>query len=413
MKKTAALLGLLLLLTSCARNVPAVMPQTQQPTAAATTEQQPTEPYITSTVTVGAAGDLLMHTPLLETAEALGGGEYDFSYIFPYVSPVIEGCDYFIANLEVTLGGEERGYSSYPLFNCPDSIVDAAKNAGIDCLLTANNHSYDTFDEGLIRTQEVIKQSGLDYTGTVTDLSDKRYLVKEVGGISFGFICYTFETETDYEDRKGINGITMSAEMSPYINSFDYNDLEAFYEDFRTQTGLMKADGAEVVTAFLHWGTEYDLKPGYYQTEMAQTLCDLGADVIIGGHPHVVQPAASLTSSDGSHTALCLYSMGNFVSNQQRQYMDLSTGHTEDGCIIETTFSKYSDGTVTFDGVRYIPTWVHSYYEDGAAMYNIVPLEGDPAENAEALGLDRSADGVANARESRARTLALVAPEEP
>ena len=170
----------------------------------------------------------------------------------------------------------------------------------------------------------------------------------------------------------------------------------------------MKKKGADIIAVYVHWGEEYQLTQNAKQKEIAQGLCDLGVDVIIGGHPHVVQPMDLLTSTDGKHKTVCVYSMGNFLSNQRRNLMGLKTGHTEDGLIFEMTFSKYSDGTVMFDSVDAIPTWVHLYSEGGKKVHSIVPLEGNLDKKAEKLGLNKSYDGLAQAKASKARTEALT-----
>ena len=359
-----------------------------------------------STALIGSAGDILIHKPLLEGAYS--NGSYDFNDIFTFVKDTVNKCDYFVANLEVTLGGEERGYKSYPCFNTPDSIVDAAQNAGIDCLLTANNHCYDTSEGGLIRTLGILNEKRIDHVGTRLTENDSKYIVREVNGIKFGITCYTYETPS--EGAKAINGIVTSSEAAPLINSFNYSNLSAFYTDIKEQIDEMRDDGAEVIIVYPHWGEEYQLPPyapNSYQKEIAQKLCDMGVDVIIGGHPHVVQPVELLSSTtDSSHKTACLYSMGNFVSNQRRQYMSIKDGHTEDGLIFELSFTKYSDGTVSFDKVKSIPTWVHLY--GTKPVYAITPLSDKLGEEAGKLGLNNSSGGLSGAQSSYERTIALV-----
>ena len=136
-------------------------------TTETTTEPTTTAPApkVTSTVTIRSAGDVLIHIPVYQNARK-SDGIYDFSHIFTYSKDIISDCDYFVANLETTLGGTNgRSYSGFPRFNSPDSIVDALKGAGVDCLLTANNHTFDTNGSGVLRTIDVIEKAGLDYTG--------------------------------------------------------------------------------------------------------------------------------------------------------------------------------------------------------------------------------------------------------
>ncbi len=383
-----------------------VKPQSDATTEPTTTE--PPTPYITSTATIGSAGDILIHKPLLEGAKSSSTGEYSFDKLFTYTSSVTEAYDYFVLNLETTLAGTENGrtYTTYPCFNSPDSLLDALKGIGTDCLLTANNHSYDTNEFGFFRTVETVENAGFDHIGSRSTADELKYFVKNIKDINFGFTCYTYETEYDSTTVKALNGITMNETTSPLINSFDYDHLDTFYNDIENQISLMKKDGAEVIVVYMHWGDEYKLSPNSYQETIAQKLCDMGVDVIVGGHPHVVEPVDLITSTDGKHKTVCVYSVGNFVSNQRRNLMGLKTGHTEDGLIFEMTFSKYSDGTVVFESVDVTPTWVHLYTENSKQVHSVVPLSDNL--DAEKLGLNKTSNGLQEAQSSYERTMALV-----
>ena len=369
---------------------------------------EPPVPVKEKTVTIGSTGDVLIHKPIYEAAYSSLSGEYDFNNIFTYCSSEIKGCDYFVANLETTLAGTENGrkYTSYPCFNTPDSIADALKGAGVDCLLTANNHCYDSSAFGVTRTQQVVKEKGFDYVGTRTSENGAKYFVKKIGGINFGITCYTYETDPPAAGRKAMNGIVVDTETAPLINSFDYNNLDAFYSELKTQLSAMKKKGADVLVVYLHWGYEYNLTESSYQKNIAQKLCDMGVDVIIGGHPHVVQPVDLISATNSSHKTVCVYSMGNMISNQRRQYMGIKDGHTEDGMFFKMSFSRYSDGSVVFENIEVVPTWVHLYTSGGKNVYNVVPL----SENldAAALGLDKSSNGLSLAKGSYERTMKLV-----
>ena len=384
---------------------------TTEPTTTEPTTTLPPEPTVTSTVTIRSAGDVLIHIPIYQSAKR-SDGSYNFDHLFTYSEDIISGCDYFVANLETTLGGTDgRSYSGFPRFNSPDSIIDALKGAGVDCLLTANNHSYDTNGPGVLRTIEKIEEADLDYTGSRKTTDGAKYLVKTIGGIKFGLACYTYETPSS-EGRKSLNGILVDTATAPLINSFNPAKPQSFYDELGANIGKMKKKGADIIAVYIHWGEEYQLTQNAKQQEIAQKLCDMGVDVIIGGHPHVVQPMDLLTSTDGKHKTVCVYSLGNFVSNQRRNLMGLKTGHTEDGLIFEMTFSKYSDGTVYFDSVDAIPTWVHLYNEGGKKVHAITPLEGNLDKKAAKLGLTKTGDGLTQAKASKARTDALVAEGE-
>ena len=360
-------------------------PSTEQPTAPSTepvtepSTEPPTEPPIVkeASATICAVGDILPHMPIIRSYN-FGEDGYIFDEIFDAFRPFIEASDYAIANLETTLGGADYpdGYIGYPRFNSPDSIAAALKNAGFDMLLTSNNHSYDTGHSGFIRTQEYIRELGFEYLGTKLSADLPSYMVKEINGIRIGMVCYSYEGGARQGDRKVLN-MAMTAEDSPLITSFSYEDLPGFYAEVAQVIDAMEADGADARVIFIHWGSEYHTAHNATQSAIAQQLCDLGVDVIVGGHPHVVQPMELLTSTeDPDHKTVCLYSMGNCLSNQRREFMDLQTGHTEDGVMMQLTFTKYSDGTVILSQVDLLPTWVHMiYYMGDIRRYTIYALD--------------------------------------
>ena len=336
----------------------------------------PTPEHVVSTATIVSTGDLLMHKPVIDTGYK--SGSYDFESIFRYLSEYTMDADLAVANLETTLCSTDNGYSysGYPNFNCPDALVDGAKDAGFDILLNASNHSYDTSSVGMHRTMQVIQDKGLIPLGIVENAEDKHYIVEEVNGINIGMICYTYETDSN-ADRVALNGLPVKAEDAPLINCFDYNALDTFYAELRTRLEEMKADGAEATVLYLHWGTEYQLQANETQKKMAQKICDLGVDVLIGGHPHVVQPMDLISSTtDENHKMVCLYSMGNAVSNQRQGNLSaIATAHTEDGVLFSITFSKYSDGTVYLESTDLLPLWVYRRSDGTGNEYNIMPLD--------------------------------------
>ena len=361
-----------------------------------------------STATIAATGDLLMHEPIITHSKFDDG--YNFDLIYTYLKDYASKVDYSVANLETTLRGIEDGYeySGYPQFNCPDEIVDATKNAGFDMLLTANNHSYDTRYKGMIRTLEVIDEKGLDRLGIIKEETEKRYTVKEINGIKIGMICYTYETDTE-PDEIALNGIALNEDAEKRVNAFSYGELDTFYETIEGQFKAMKEDGAEALVLFIHWGDEYQVKQNKKQSAIAQKLCDLGVDVIVGGHPHVVQPIDLLTSeADPNHKTVCLYSMGNAVSNQRRERMNLKTGHTEDGVLFQFTFAKYSDGTVVLEDADILPTWVNMFTSKatGKKVYQIIPLDTEKTDWKEAFDLTDTSKK--KAEESLERTQKIV-----
>ncbi len=398
-----------------------VSTQTTAPTTTAQTEPSTTTTVSTSppivklsTATIANTGDILMHNPIINGNFDPDTGTYDFARCFRFFTDYVSAADLAVANLEVTLAGNDNGYnySGYPTFNCPDIIAQNLQDTGFDLLLTANNHSYDTRGVGFHRTQQILQSIGMDYLGTVPSVDVPLWQVKEVNGIQIGMLCYTYETENSYEDRISLNGIVLSPEDSPLIGSFSYNRLDAFYADLQASIAAMEEAGAEAVVLYIHWGTEYYNTQNSYQDTIAQSLCDLGVDVIVGGHPHVIQPMELLTSTtDPNHKTVCLYSMGNCISNQRVEYMEgwPSTEHSEDGVLFSVTFAKYSDGTVILESVDILPLWVNHYLrvpERGQFMHEVIPLDTQIEDWQTQFGLDD--EMLQETQESYDRTMAIL-----
>lgn len=376
--KPGILLIILVVLIAAVAAVLFLHPKQEEPE-----EEKPrlASPAIASSVTIGSTGDILIHSPLYEAA-AVGNGEYDFSRDFALVAPYYQKPDLMVANLEVTCAGSEHGYSSYPLFNCPDNIVTTLADSGVDICLTANNHSNDSGKDGMLRTLQVIQDNGLEYLGTRKSEDEHYIMTKMVNGIKLGLVCYTYDTREITGGQKSLNGLPLYDGADQLVNSFCYTDLESFYADVANDLNQMKMLGVEANIFYIHWGNEYWEEPNDDQTVMAQRLCEMGVDVIVGGHPHVIERYETLTSSKG-HETLCLYSMGNELSNQRAVYMDEdgNRGYTEDGLIFEVTFSKFTNGKVKVTGLEILPTWVDLTNDAAGTVYSIVALdaEKDPA----------------------------------
>lgn len=379
------------------------------PTTAVPTTTAAPQIYKEGTFTLTATGDMLMHLPVINAA-ATGSG-YDFSAVFTYIKSYVQEADYAACNLETTLAGTDNGYSysGYPQFNCPDSLIDGIKGAGFDMVLTANNHSYDTRTIGLTRTPQIIAERELAYLGTQATAEEPDYQLVTQNGITLGLMCYTYEDNAD-PSLVAPNGHLMTDADAPLISTFNYNCLDLFYTEIQTALSQMEQQGADASVLFIHWGDEYQLKQNAKQSEIAQKLCDLGVDVIIGGHPHVVQPVDLLESTvDPTHKTVCLYSMGNAVSNQRLGNLsNVSTAHTEDGVLFSVTFSRYSDGTVILESADLLPTWVMlgTIPATGKWGYTILPLDDEVTDWKTLFPVSDSM--IQKAKDSYDRTMAIV-----
>lgn len=384
---------------------------TQAPETEAPTETTMPEPEkVIATATISAQGDLLMHKPIFDDRSVVkqDDGSYDFSYIFKYLTDVTQSYDYAIANLETTFGGDDFPYQGNPAFNCPDPFLDSVVDAGYDMLLTANNHSYDTLMTGITRTLEQVRGAGLDTLGTRLNEDELRYSIIDVNGIKIGMVCYTYTSGLSDKGVPRLNG-NSPVENEQLVNWFYNRNPEKMYEEMKVILADMEANGADINMMFIHWGNEYELTENNFQNQQAQALCDLGVDVIVGGHPHVVQPVELLTSTtDPEHNTICIYSMGNAVSNQRHGNIPACpTAHTEDGILFEITFEKYSDGTVYVQSADILPTWVNLHRDNGGNEYNILPLNIDEKDQWQA-NFSLNDEALRKAGASYDRTMKIV-----
>lgn len=374
--------------------------------------QKETEPpeggvYEVSRATITIGGDIMMHMPIVRSGAADSG--YDYDYIFTYLEHYVSAADYAAANLETTLSGTDSGreYTGYPNFNSPDAIVDGAASAGFDLLLTGNNHCYDYGTYGLKRTLDVIKSKGLDTLGTTNTAEAAKYVVKDVDGIPVGMVCYTFG-EINSDDTISVNDLKLDSNAAGLLNVFDYDKLDLFYSQMEQYITGMKEEGAEVILLYIHWGNDLTTTVSEDQKAIAQKMCDLGVDVIAGAHPHVVQAMDLLTSSeDPDRKTVCIYSMGNLLSNQRATNISLKTGHSEDGVLFTFSYAKYSDGSIHMISCDVIPTWILVRGEGDGRKYQILPLDSGLSDWRAVFELD--VQQLSDAQSSFSRTTEIVA----
>lgn len=318
-------------------------------------------------VDIISLGNLIIHQSQIDGAKQ--ENSYDFSPSFQYIKKMILDSDISMGILEGALAGCEP--SGYPFFNSPDEVVDALKDTGIDIINYANNHIYDYEDVGLKRTIDVTKEKGLDVLGVKSAEEEKNYLVKEVNGIKIGFLAYVFETSM-INGHKTINSNILSTYSENLINTFNYNDLESFYKKIENEISAMKSEGVEFIITSMHWGEEYNTYIEASQNEIAKRLNKLGVDIILGGHPHVIQPYEIMRNESG-HSTFVIYSQGNSLSNQSEQ--EIGVAESEDGIMIKFTLEK-KDGNVSLKEYKIIPTWVYKEEKvNGTYYHKIIPVE--------------------------------------
>lgn len=328
--------------------------------------------------TISVAGDIMTHMPVVRSGETAEG--YNYDYIFAYLSKYLENSDYAVVNLEATLSGTDNGnqYTGSPNFNAPDAIADAVKNAGFDLMLTGNEHCNDYGTYGLKRTLDILKNRGLDTLGTTSTAREDPFIIRDLNGIQVGMLCYTQADTDSGRDTPTINKNALDDNAAGLLSCFDTSRLDDFYSEMEENIAAMKQAGAEAIVLYIHWGKEYTTSQNDAQSAMAQKLCDLGVDVIVGGHTHTVQPIELLTSSeDPGHTTVCLYSVGNLVSNQRHDDSAMPSGHTEDGLLFSFTLAKYANGEVFVDSIDTMPVWVDMQGSGSNRTYTVLPLDSE------------------------------------
>ena len=326
--------------------------------------------FKSTSINLTAVGDVMAHSPQLKAQYNSQNNTYSFDNNFKYIKKYIENSDLSIANLETTLAGESVGYSSYPTFNTPDAIATALKNTGFDIISTINNHTFDKGTQGFDRTLSVLKELEFETIGTKSDINDDDYIIKDINGIKLGITSYSYGDIIN--EDKYLNGIKLSDECKDRANIFSSSNVNDAFNTINNT--ISKLNDTDMQVLIIHWGNEYQRVPSEFQSQLAQKLSDAGVDIIIGSHPHVVQPVEMIKSSDGNTETLIVYSLGNLISNQRRE--TLGNSYTEDGLIVSIDINKDSyDGNAYVSSVKCIPTWVNKYSDNNKFVYEVVPIE--------------------------------------
>ena len=292
------------------------------------------------------AGDAMQHQT--QISNAFRKGEYDYSSYFKYVKDEISLSDLAIVNLEGPLGG--KPYKGYPQFSIPDEFAFALKEAGFSVFLTANNHAVDCYSKGINRTIDILDSLGVHHTGTFKNSLDRAQnypLIIEKKGIKMAFLNYTYDT----------NGIMPAA---PYM--VNIIDTAIIKED------ISKAlrENPDVIITALHWGQEYKLNQNKSQEQLAGFLIEQGVDLVIGSHPHVVQPSLIVADSITNRKHLIVYSLGNFVSN-------MSAVNTDGGQMISVKLRK-NGGITQIESCGTILFYTHKKRVNNKTDYTLIPV---------------------------------------
>jgi len=305
-------------------------------------------------LSIAAVGDILMWANQINSAKVPGKYVYNFYPMFKDVAPYLRNADLTIGNLETTLSGREAVYqqknadTGYPMFNCPDELAPALKNAGFDVLTTANNHCLDRGATGLKRTLNVLDKHQIAHTGTFRTYKESTsFLIKQIKGIKVGILSYTY----------GTNYIPTPTNESWIVNRINQRKILADIKKLKPQVDL--------VIVSLHFGREFHRYPSDTQKSLVQLLLNNGVDIILGAHPHVIQPMIFYKNK------FAIYSLGNFISKQMWNNI-----HTESGMILKIVVKKKKNGTVKINSVNFIPTWSQQkFLTKGKSLFRVIPID--------------------------------------
>lgn len=288
---------------------------------------------IVKEIKLAVVGDIMVHDYQYNEAYDSASGTYDFMHNFQDMKQYFDGYDLVLGNLELTFGGDERPYSSFPCFNTPDAFMDAVADAGFDVLTTANNHSMDTGKDGLLRTLDKLDAYGIDHMGTYRSQQERdEILVKEVNGMKIAFLSFTY----------GTNGIPVPDDY--LVNIIDEEQMT---------TDIKKArELADLVVVMPHMGNEYETYPSEIFKEWADLMFISGADIVLASHPHVLQPMEyrQVDHGDGVHDGFIIYSLGNFISSQ-------TTPPRNASIVLHLTLEQVGDEPVNVKEVSFVPIW--------------------------------------------------------
>ena len=307
------------------------------------------------TFNMTAIGDSLCHNTQYWDAYNNQTKEYDFSYFYDDIKYYTKTADITIGSLETTFAGEDRGYSNYPTFNSPDSLATALKKIGVDIISLAGNHALDYGYTGLCRTIDVLDNADISHLGTYKTAEDQeKLLIKNVKGLNIAFINYTY----------GTNGIPVPSGKEFCINLIDKNLIKKQIEQAKSQN-------VDMIVACMHWGTEYKTTANSEQKELADFLFENGVDIIIGNHPHVLEPMEkrSITLEDGTEKdVFVVYALGNFTADQRDEI-------TRDSAILNLNITKNENGKISINKVDYVPIYMYKNTAVTTHKFKILDIE--------------------------------------
>ncbi|MEE1138098.1 MAG: CapA family protein [Acutalibacteraceae bacterium] len=314
-----------------------------------------------SRVTFAAVGDNLIHDTVYEQAAARSSGGYDFTDAYERIADYIAEPDVAILNQE-TIISTEHNVSSYPMFNSPVEVGEEMLEIGFDVFNIATNHSLDCGEKGLVSAINFWKSKNAVTCGAYLNADDMSNIpVNEVNGVKIAYLGFT----------DSANGLSLPEDSEVIL-------VRAADESLLQQRIIKAKEIADVVIVSAHWGNEYTHEPTDAQRELAEKLAMWGADVIIGTHPHVIQPVEYITNRDGRKT-LVAYSLGNFISAQNRGPRMLG------GMLNFEIVKNNTTGEIALENVKFSGVVTHFGY--GCSNIRVYPLEAYTEELASKHGV--------------------------
>ena len=305
--------------------------------------------------TLCAIGDVMCHNTQYWDAYNNSTGEYDFSYVFDDIVKYTMSPDITIGSLETSFAGSEVGYSNYPRFNSPDNLAYSLRRIGVDVLSTAGNHCLDMGFSGLSRTIDVLDKYHISHLGTYkTKEEQENILYKYVKGTKIAFVNYTY----------GTNGIPIPEGKDFCVNLID-RDL------IKSQLDKAKSEGANLIVACMHWGTEYRTTANDEQKDLTDFLFLKGVNIILGNHPHTLEPMEkrTVTLADGStKDCFVIYALGNFICDQNAE-------NTRNSIILNLRITRSENDKISIDSVTYTPIHMYKNPNVSTKKFKVLDIE--------------------------------------
>ncbi len=310
-----------------------------------------------SIVAFTVAGDLMCHSVQFQYAME-SRDSFDFRHNYDFIRKYITAADFAMGNLETVISSNNKDLSGYPQFRSPSEYIEAITGAGFDLLFLANNHTADHGSSGIQTTLRSIEKEGLFYTGAGRTNDTLRFFRKEINGISVCILAYTALSNLGINSREY------------YLNRLDPKTI-------RKDIQKAKDYFPDVVIVYFHFGEEYQREPNAYQIAIVDSVIKMGADIILAGHSHTLQPVRKFKTQGGRlDSGFVAYSLGNFISNQRWRYSD-------GGVLLNFSIQK-KDEKIYLKDLSFLPIWVYKGIYNGRKRYLILP---STAEKFDSSGL--------------------------